>query len=271
MSGHPVGNKLVSCPYCRAYPFARSRGLENHIRQQPNCLQAREQDLERLRALGPQDGSPSGTPSNDDDQRLNGGGSVSGEPDRLRLFQAANADLNPSEPADPFMPTHDGSESEGSDDDCGPQSHNPANPFGPYQFRARDPKHEPQIGKRVGTKWEAKKANEQTELPFYPWASQAEFELVNWLSTEGLSQGAIDRYLALDWVSCNEETALYTERCVLIWISRFPNSRCHSPPQKRYTIVYPTSWRTADPNGKWPTSKWTRHPGSRIRSSIATL
>ncbi|KAF8287390.1 hypothetical protein DL93DRAFT_2038892, partial [Clavulina sp. PMI_390] len=45
------------------------------------------------------------------------------------------------------------------------------------------------------------RATEIRDLPFYPWKSAEEFEIVNFLSVEGLSQGAIDRFLRLIYVS----------------------------------------------------------------------
>lgn len=202
MGRHPAGNRLVSCPYCQAYPFVRSRGLENHIRQQPSCLRARQRYFERLGGPDSQHTSCLGTPVDDDSQlQLDGGGSPSGGSNQAPLLQAASVDRSPTESPDHILPVQPNSES--LDDDLGPQSPDRVNPSGPYQIQARDPSHEPQVGNYVGTTWEAKRANEQTNLPFYPWASQAEFQLVSWLSTEGLSQGAIDRYLKLRCVSHN--------------------------------------------------------------------
>lgn len=64
-------------------------------------------------------------------------------------------------------------------------------------------------GPYVGTRWEQKRMEESPRHPFFPWASEDEYKLVEWLSTEGLSQGAIDRYLKLEQVSCK---SLYLAR-----------------------------------------------------------
>lgn len=78
------------------------------------------------------------------------------------------------------------------------------NPLGPWLYLDHDEATKPTVGRHVGTKWDAMKANEKERLPFYPWASQSEFEVVEWLSTEGLSQKAIDRFLNLQYVSCTK-------------------------------------------------------------------
>ncbi|KAF9513021.1 hypothetical protein BS47DRAFT_1269347, partial [Hydnum rufescens UP504] len=41
---------------------------------------------------------------------------------------------------------------------------------------------------------------ENPQQPFYPWASLDEFEVVDWLSSSGLSQAKINEFLNLSWV-----------------------------------------------------------------------
>lgn len=57
-------------------------------------------------------------------------------------------------------------------------------------------------GAFVGTRWSHKKHAESAQYPYFPWASKDEYEIVHWLATEGLSQGAIKRFLATGFVSC---------------------------------------------------------------------
>src|SRR5258705_409367 len=52
------------------------------------------------------------------------------------------------------------------------------------------------------TLWE-KFARQAGEGGYAPFESKEEWELSHWLSTEGLSQGAIDHFWKLKWVSHN--------------------------------------------------------------------
>jgi hypothetical protein len=51
------------------------------------------------------------------------------------------------------------------------------------------------------TRWQEFLAHEDPLWPYFPWASLEEYQLVEWLSTSGLSQDKIDKLLDLAWVS----------------------------------------------------------------------
>ncbi len=53
----------------------------------------------------------------------------------------------------------------------------------------------------VGMLWERMKLAEDPDHPFYPFHSADKFEIVEFLATANLSQGAIDRFLKLSLVS----------------------------------------------------------------------
>ncbi len=50
------------------------------------------------------------------------------------------------------------------------------------------------------TLWDKMMSQEDCGQPYSPFESKEEWELVYWLSTEGLSQGAINCFLKLRWV-----------------------------------------------------------------------
>lgn len=53
---------------------------------------------------------------------------------------------------------------------------------------------------RTSTPWENMKASEDPNAPHAPWANKEEYQLVNWLATSHISQGAIDKFLKLGYV-----------------------------------------------------------------------
>lgn len=89
------------------------------------------------------------------------------------------------------------------DNDRGPAA--PLNPGShadsPYLIRPLDEASQPRTYGNGPTLWENMRTHENPELPFAPWSSKDEYELVEWLATSGLSQAAINRFLALSWVS----------------------------------------------------------------------
>ncbi|KAF9505543.1 hypothetical protein BS47DRAFT_1259431, partial [Hydnum rufescens UP504] len=54
--------------------------------------------------------------------------------------------------------------------------------------------------------------------PFYPWASLDEFEVVDWLSSLGLSQAKINEFLNLSWVRI---LSFSTAKEMYEWIEKF--------------------------------------------------
>jgi hypothetical protein len=87
----------------------------------------------------------------------------------------------------------------------------PAPPLNPsssrYAVRQLDANSQPRVYRMGQTRWEELRSSEDPDNPFYPWKSQKEYELVEWLATSQLSQAAIDRFLKLNWVSniCNAQ------------------------------------------------------------------
>jgi hypothetical protein len=51
------------------------------------------------------------------------------------------------------------------------------------------------------TVWEVMERERNEESEYYLWASNKEWEVVWWLSTNGLSKASIDQFLKLDYVS----------------------------------------------------------------------
>lgn len=170
------------------------------------CSEARARHLERIRTsnngqqvspANSQDSSSdnnSDSPSNSSDLLLN-------RQSQTNRFDAFDFPFDQPNLSDDSKSVQSDPEQSEPEVDTHSETPEPLNPSGPYQIRERDPALEPLVGAQVGTKWETMKANERERLPFFPWSSQKEFEIVNWLSTEGLSQSAIDRFLALSYVS----------------------------------------------------------------------
>ena len=49
--------------------------------------------------------------------------------------------------------------------------------------------------------WDKMLGQEDSGQPYAPFQSEEDWELAYWLSTKGLSQGAINHFLKLKWVS----------------------------------------------------------------------
>jgi hypothetical protein len=92
---------------------------------------------------------------------------------------------------------NEGKEGDADDGGAGPKS--------PGDEGASFEHHElPDIAYTFGkweTQWSAIQDLQESPNPFHPWTSHGEFELVNWLSTSKLSQGAIDCFLRLSVVN----------------------------------------------------------------------
>ena len=56
---------------------------------------------------------------------------------------------------------------------------------------------------RVEMLWDQLSRDEDEGRPYTPFESKQEWELIYWLSMEGISQGAIDCFQKLQWVSCH--------------------------------------------------------------------
>jgi hypothetical protein len=188
--GRQQDQQLVSCPYCHRYPLEKSRGLAGHIRQTATCQQRQNELLSDMLAHNTfGSASPSDPPST---QPLENSRNCNARSPRGLL---ADQDIGlAGDQIDASDPENDNIEDTAS-------GHQQINPSGPWKYRARDPRHEPVTGKYIGTRWEKLKSDEKPDLPHYPWASQEEFDVVNWLSTEGLSQKGIDRFLKLQYAS----------------------------------------------------------------------
>ena len=187
-------SQLVKCPYCHHWPLEKTRGLASHIRQKPSCRRADEQVTQANIATKNQQAHPqlsSHLPTSDASHTLPGGIDTG-----TRDIEYGDSPPSTSTRNSPFLHPDD---PEDDPDVPGPRPR--LNPLGPWLYLDRDEATKPAVGRYVGTKWDAMKANEKGRLPFYPWASQSEFDVVEWLSTEGLSQKAIDRFLKLQYVS----------------------------------------------------------------------
>lgn len=207
--------QLVACPFCGKFPLEKHRGLEGHIKQRQSCSQARDRRHAELRARNQLSSQPSETDSTLSHHPSTYQDGSTFDPDLACDFSdgvSQNDTMNMNRDDEPDQPaSRDRSLSpdfNGNDDGNPGQAETPVNPSGPYQYLDRDPELEPKIGAYIGTKWEEMKAREKDNLPFYPWASRAEFEIVNWLATEGLSQKAIDRFLQSKYVSFGFEIDL---------------------------------------------------------------
>lgn len=171
-------HKTVNCPHCHRGPFEVHRGLTGHIRQSPACYQ---KELESL--VQPySDSASSDTPE-----------------------APSPRSESPLPPADPLPRAATDTQPDGTLDGLTSEEESNSrpsrlNPPGPWSTLPRDPTREPTVGAFRGTLWEQRKAREDPAHPYYPWASLHEFRTVQWLSTEGLSQGAINRYLVLQKV-----------------------------------------------------------------------
>lgn len=55
-------------------------------------------------------------------------------------------------------------------------------------------------GERIGTLFERTKEAENPQYPYYPWKNRNEYDLVESLTTSGLSQAKIDKLLQI-WAS----------------------------------------------------------------------
>ncbi len=164
--------QLVKCPYCHQWPLEKMHGLASHICQKPACKRA-------------------------DDRAAQANLTARNQQTHLTSLYSDGASDSPS--TQNFLFPQDGDPLEEEPDKLDPQSG--LNPLGPWQYLDVDEAMKLKVGHYVGMKWDKMKANEKERLPFYPWASQEEFDVVEWLSTEGLSQRAIDRFLKLSYVS----------------------------------------------------------------------
>ena len=80
----------------------------------------------------------------------------------------------------------------------GPELNDPATPA---KIKVQiDPKAAYTFG-HVSTLWERMKLAEDPDHPFCPFCSADEFEIIEFLATANLSQGATDRFLRLSFVS----------------------------------------------------------------------
>jgi hypothetical protein len=92
-----------------------------------------------------------------------------------------------------FNISHD--EPSGEPNDVPNEDHTP---MGGYK-QFRDPDAAWRFGK-TPTLWDDIRAQEDPAFLFKPWANKQEYEMVVFLSSNGLSQGAIDRFLQLEYV-----------------------------------------------------------------------
>lgn len=195
-----VLRQLVHCPHCSRGPFEKFRGLPGHISKSENCARRQLDQLTQLRTAVSQTAH----------QRLElqaaGAERSAGTDDNVATGSWQRA--APNDDQEPPAADGAGWRERGSDAEQDPvdrsedfQDREPFNPIGPWRYRARDPALEPFVGQYSGTAWEKMKQEERPDLPYHPWVSQEEFEVVNWLSREGMSQGAINRFLKLQYVS----------------------------------------------------------------------
>lgn len=169
MSGAAV-EALPSCPYCgKALKYLR--GVESHIAQTPACQLARNRDLENQNGADNEFMDEDNCPQDGTDDlsvdRSNGTASPSEDTPRLSPPPAGTA----SPPPIPL-----------------PKYHIHTVPGAAHR------------GEKEGTHWETKHSNENPAFPFYPWASEAEYNLVAWLTLSKLSAAAIDQFIHLEFV-----------------------------------------------------------------------
>lgn len=186
--------QLVSCPYCRRYPLEKFRGLAGHIRQSPECERKQAARLSSIHTRNHHGAPPHQRGSCDPESNP---GCSDPLPQQDLDF---NQDIGTSD--QDLVDERCDATSNGTDSRDRVQ----LNPSGPWRYLARDPGTEPFVGDYAGTAWDKKKSKEDPKLTYHPWASKEEFEVVNWLSSEGLSQGAINRFLKLQYVSYDETT-----------------------------------------------------------------
>lgn len=83
-------------------------------------------------------------------------------------------------------------------------------------------------GSEFQTPWERRYAAEDRSRPWYPWASEAEFRLVEFLLRSQLSQSLIDEFLQLDFVSSELVHRLHCQEVSLTQSSKM--QKWKSPP-----------------------------------------
>ncbi|KAF8519246.1 hypothetical protein BU17DRAFT_31399, partial [Hysterangium stoloniferum] len=54
---------------------------------------------------------------------------------------------------------------------------------------------------KADTPYEKTKQNEDPNAPFFPFATEEEWQLANWLGSSGLPNTQIDKFLNLPWVN----------------------------------------------------------------------
>jgi hypothetical protein len=187
-----LGNELHSCPHCGRGPFVSERGLTGHISKMRHCREARGH-LAAANANGEHRPSPAGLAEQESDRMDEDEDHPGHHPTNLFASDDMAADLD--EP-----PNVNNSSNSG---DAGPE------PLNPQQntsyiikkisgaakiFDDSEPSIQPE------TQWDRLKSLENPRQPFHPWASLDEFEVVDWLSSSGLSQAKIDDFLNLSWV-----------------------------------------------------------------------
>ncbi|EKM57347.1 uncharacterized protein PHACADRAFT_194904 [Phanerochaete carnosa HHB-10118-sp] len=165
------------CNFCNR-TFTSKIGLKSHVRQSPRC----HEDLDRrTREVCENSFAPdllSSTP-NDLSTTLNGDGEATGT-------------LPESLPEQEPSAKHARVEEINDDDDLEAGGH-PKRPFIDYSARFKV-----KIKKKGLTLFESMHADQmRKDNPWAPFEDEEEWELAHWLTTHGLSQGAIDEYLKL--------------------------------------------------------------------------
>jgi len=166
---------MFFCPYCNK-TLQTPGGVDRHVTQTPACLLIRNTQLLN------QDGSEM-----DIDDREGPGNSVgdnnSSQFDEPPVLPTPPLPHNSSQSDEPLMP---------------PTPPSPIRPE-PY-YHVHSVPGAAQRGSKEGTRWETTLNNEHPEFPFHPWASEVEFELVEWLTLSKISASAIDEFLRLKFV-----------------------------------------------------------------------
>ncbi|KAF8287638.1 hypothetical protein DL93DRAFT_2234551 [Clavulina sp. PMI_390] len=196
----------IQCRFCTTKKFFKSyRGLQSHMTQSRTCFIAQQLAFSRMGKTAQHHQSSSPPPLDEDsstedetsesqssdtdsEEAIEDTNSHFDDPAAYALTPQDSANHNPEDQEDDEM----------EEDDENPFEQDRLNPDGPWFYSTTA-----QVwrGKRKGTVWEQMKKVELDGLPFFPWGSMEEFEVVSWLLMEGLSLGAVQRFLRLQYVS----------------------------------------------------------------------
>jgi len=190
------GDELHHCPHCGRGPFVGERGLTGHISKMRRCREVRSRLASAVDANGGHSPSPTGMTEPEFDQM---------DMDYLGYHPSSSADNDrtPADAADKNLDEPPDVNNAQTSGDTGPE---PLNPHQNITYLVKKVSgaakifvdSEPSV--RPATQWDRLKSLENPQQPFHPWASLEEFEVVDWLSSSGLSQAKINDFLNLSWV-----------------------------------------------------------------------